>query len=188
MRAVFRSSELVSSAILLMGAIALAGCTPAGDASPEKTHHAATTEVTGPNELEVGRHLVLLGGCNDCHTPGYAQGGGQVPEAQWLVGGAVGFNGPWGTTYPHNLRLTVSGMSEDEWVEMLSTRTASPPMPWPSVRAMSDSEKRAVYRYIKTLGPVGEAAPVALAPGVTPTTPYEVMTPVIPAGAGAPAG
>ena len=33
-----------------------------------------------------GRYLVEIGGCNDCHTPGYAMSGGKVPEKQWLVG------------------------------------------------------------------------------------------------------
>ena len=47
-----------------------------------------------------GRYLVQIGGCNDCHTPGYAMSGGKVPEKQWLTGDAVGWNGPWGTTYP----------------------------------------------------------------------------------------
>lgn len=55
--------------------------------------------------IERGRYLAKIGGCNDCHTPGYGLSGGQVPEAQWLVGDQLGWNGPWGTTYPSNLRL-----------------------------------------------------------------------------------
>lgn len=163
--------------VMLAAVAALAGCTAVEDAP-------TTTQVTGADDIEVGRYLVKVGGCNDCHTPGYIQSGGQTPEAQWLTGSSMGYHGPWGTTYPHNLRLTVANISEDDWVEMLSTRTASPPMPWPSVRALSDDNKRALYRYIKTLGPVGQAAPSALPPGVVPTTPYENLLPVIPGKAG----
>ena len=44
--------------------------------------------------------------CNDCHTPGYMQKGGAVPVGEWLTGTPVGYQGPWGTTYAANLRLT----------------------------------------------------------------------------------
>ncbi|MEJ2396973.1 MAG: cytochrome C, partial [Gammaproteobacteria bacterium] len=30
--------------------------------------------------LERGRYLVRIGGCNDCHTAGYAESGGKTPE------------------------------------------------------------------------------------------------------------
>lgn len=49
--------------------------------------------------VERGRYLVRIAGRNDCHTPGYAERGGDVPEAQWLVGDALGWRGPSGTTY-----------------------------------------------------------------------------------------
>src|SRR4051794_39593567 len=52
-----------------------------------------------------GKYLVQIGGCNDCHTAGYAQNGGQTPTTDWLTGLPVGFRGPWGTSYPANLRL-----------------------------------------------------------------------------------
>jgi mono/diheme cytochrome c family protein len=51
-----------------------------------------------------GRYIVKIAGCNDCHTPGYFQTGGKVPEKEWLVGDKLGWRGPWGTTYPSNLR------------------------------------------------------------------------------------
>lgn len=140
-----------------------------------------TPHVTAAGDIEAGRYLVLVGGCNDCHTPGYAVGGGKVPETEWLKCSGRGFYGPWGTSYPHNLRRTVSLMTEDDWVEMLDTREGLPPMPWPSVRAMADADKRALYRYIKSLPLEGEAAPTALPPGQVPTTGYEDMHPKGPA-------
>lgn len=62
--------------------------------------------------IERGRYIARIAGCNDCHTPGYAMSGGQVPEQAWLTGDAVGWRGPWGTTYPTNLRLRMAAMSE----------------------------------------------------------------------------
>jgi mono/diheme cytochrome c family protein len=55
--------------------------------------------------VERGRYIVKIADCNGCHTTGYAASGGEVPEADWLLGDQVGFSGPWGTTYPPNLRL-----------------------------------------------------------------------------------
>jgi hypothetical protein len=98
--------------------------------------------------------------------------GAQPPEAEWLRGSTEGHTGPWGTTYGKNLRMTVGRMGEDQWVELLATGSSLPPMPWPSVRAMSDADKRAMYRYIASLpGEVGEQAPAALPPGATPPAP-----------------
>lgn len=155
-------------------AVLLAACQP--------TATTTTADVTdGPRvvaatDIEAGRYIVLVGGCNDCHTPQYAQtGGAQPPEAEWLKGSTEGHTGPWGTSYGKNLRLTVAGMTEDQWVEKLATGSSLPPMPWPSVKAMSDADKRAVYRYIKSLpGDPGQPAPAPLPPGVTPPGPPAV--------------
>ena len=50
-----------------------------------------------PNDVARGRYLSLVGGCNDCHTSGFAPSGGKVPEDKWLLGeGVLGFRGPWG--------------------------------------------------------------------------------------------
>jgi len=103
-----------------------------------------------------------------------------VPEEQWLLGTSVGWQGPWGTTFPPNLRLSVQGMTEDQWVEVLHTRKALPPMPWSNVSHMAESDARALYQYIASLGPAGQVAPVAVPPGQTPATPYIPLVPVVP--------
>jgi hypothetical protein len=64
--------------------------------------------------LSTGKHLVLITGCNDCYTAGFAPSGGKVPESKWLLGDKLGFHGPWGTTYPINLREYVSNLAENE--------------------------------------------------------------------------
>ena len=121
-------------------------------------------------DLARGRYLVTIAGCNDCHTPNYPETGGQIPEAQWLTGSQLGWKGPWGVSYPANLRLSVQNYSEDDWLKRASSPML-PPMPWFNVRDMEERDKRALYRYIKSLGPAGEPAPVALAPGAETKTP-----------------
>jgi mono/diheme cytochrome c family protein len=126
--------------------------------------------------LERGRYLVSITGCNDCHTPGYPEAGGNIPESEWLLGNTVGFSGPWGTSYPANLRLVAQALSETEWM----TRARSellPPMPWTALRKMSDSDLRAVYLYIRSLGPKGNPAPTYVLPGKNVATPYIEFTP-----------
>ncbi|WP_298162920.1 cytochrome c [Brevundimonas sp.] len=165
----FRSTIAVAG----VGAALLSGCQ---QASVTVTDSSAGPQVIAASDIEAGRYVVLIGGCNDCHTPQYAvTGGAQPPESEWLQGSNEGHTGPWGTSYGKNLRLTVAGHSEDEWVQLLSTGSSLPPMPWPSVRAMSDADKRAVYRYIKSMpGDPGQPAPPPLPPGTAPTTPPAV--------------
>lgn len=127
-------------------------------------------------EVARGRYLVAISGCNDCHTPGYMESGGKVAEAAWLTGSSVGFSGPWGTTYPTNLRLAVQAMSEATWLKLVRAEMR-PPMPWFSLHHMSDADLRAMYRYIRNLGPAGAPAPAYVPPGQAVTTPYFDFTP-----------
>ena len=122
-------------------------------------------------QVNRGRYLIKIGGCNDCHTPGYGPTGGKVPEEQWLTGDVLGFQGPWGTTYPTNLRLYFKDMTEAEWLKKGRTLNTRPPMPWFNVQAMSTSDLRAMYRYVKSLGPAGKPAPDYLPPDKAPTGP-----------------
>lgn len=120
------------------------------------------------NLVEQGRYLVRIAGCNDCHTSGYAQNGGKVPEDQWLTGDQLGWRGPWGTTYPINLRLHMQNISEAQWVKTAHTARSRPPMPWFNLHAMSTRDLRAIYHFVKALGPAGQAAPAHLPPDQEP--------------------
>ena len=140
--------------------------------------HVAVAADPGANArtIEHGRYIVNISGCNDCHTPGYPESGGKTPRSDWLTGNPVGFQGPWGTTYPANLRLLVQSMSEAQWIARART-PMRPPMPWFSLQAMSDNDLRAIYRFVRHLGPKGEPAPAYAAPGQKVNTPYIVFVP-----------
>lgn len=132
--------------------------------------------------LAKGEYLVKVGGCNDCHTPGYAPGGGKLPKEQWLTGSNQGFMGPWGTTYATNLRLNVSEMSEAQWLVYSGAFHTRPPMPDFTVRELSEQDRRALYRFIASLGRAGQAAPSYLPPGLQPPPPYfQLVLPAAPA-------
>ena len=131
-----------------------------------------------PAQLARGKYLVTIGGCNDCHTPGYMEKGPAVPENQWLTGVPVGFQGPWGTTYPANLRLVVKDMTEAQWVQH-ARQERMRPMPWFNLARMTDADLKAVYAYIRSLGAPGERAPAYVAPGGKVNTPYFVFVPQV---------
>lgn len=86
---------------------------------------AARGEVSVARGLQVS----IIGGCHDCHTEGYSESEGKIDPAKALKGSSIGRQGPWGTTYPGNLRLDASDLSEDGFVRILHTLKASPPMP-----------------------------------------------------------
>jgi hypothetical protein len=146
--------------------------------------HGQTTSDAKSVALSRGQYLTRIGGCNDCHTPGYAEKSDSTPVSQWLTGVPVGFQGPWGTSYAANLRLVVQGMNEAQWVKF-ARLPRLPPMPWYSLRDMSDTDLVALYQFIRSLGPQGEKMPAAVAPGGKVTTPFFVFVPQMPAAAGA---
>jgi len=121
-------------------------------------------------EATRGKYLVQIAGCNDCHTRGYAMTGGKVEEKLWLTGDDLGWTGPWGTTYSPNLRLTANNMTADQFV-ILARSELRPPMPWFNLRAMKDADVKAIYAYLKHLGPAGDPAPAYVPPGKKPAGP-----------------
>lgn len=100
-------------------------------------------------EATRGKYLVQIAGCNDCHTSGYTSSAGKVEEKLWLTGDKLGWRGPWGTTYE-----------------------SRPPMPWFNLRHMTDRDVKAIFAYLKHLGPAGQAAPQYVPADETPGGPF----------------
>jgi len=143
----------------------------------------ATATPGADGTLQRGRYLVTIGGCNDCHTAGFAPSGGKVAQSQWLLGDTLGWNGPWGTTYAPNLRLQLAGMDAPSFRVYARALKARPPMPYWALNAMSDDDLDALLAYVQSLGPAGAPAPVALAPGVAPQGPVVRFPAPLPEGA-----
>ncbi len=178
---------------LALALAAAAGCSSPGQDGTSGTDPGTEGEedrpyVAASSPVEAGAYLVEVAGCNDCHTPGYLEAAGDVPRDRWLTGLSIGFRGPWGTTYPDNLRRTVDRMTEDRWVDTLRERSQKPPMPWFNLHAMSERDLRAIYRFIQSLGEAGEAVPANLPPGREPGTPYYPFVPQPPVDTADPTG
>jgi mono/diheme cytochrome c family protein len=157
----------VRASVILAGLAALAIVT-----APAAYGAESRAEKRTAKQVERGRYLLMLGQCNDCHTDGYAPSDGKVPEKNWLLGSPLGFRGPWGTTYATNLRLSLSKMTEDQWVSYAKALTTRPPMPWFNLNKWSDRDLRSFYRYVRHLKPVGKPAPQPLSPAQAPPPPY----------------
>ncbi len=156
--------------------VAVAAAAAGGSASAQQQSGKKTSA-----EVQRGRYLVQTAGCNDCHTPGYAPSGGKVDEKLWLTGDRLGYRGPWGTTYPPNLRLMAQALTEAQFAARARSSELRPPMPWFALRDMSDGDVRAIYRYLKHAGPAGAAAPAYLPPDKEPAPPF-VQFPAPPKG------
>ena len=133
-----------------------------------------------------GRYLTVIGGCNDCHTAGFAHSGGKVPESEWLKGDPMGWKGPWGTSYAINLRTLFATLTPEAWLSLAKNSKARPPMPAYAFGIMSDQDLIGIYDYIRFLGAAGVAMPTPLPPGEEPKTPYINFVPVMPAGSAIP--
>ena len=156
-------------ALLLLAPIAVwAGLATAADKAADQ------------RQIERGRYLAIVGGCNDCHTPHYMERDGKIPESEWLTGNGLGFQGPWGTTYPANLRLLAQNMTEAQWIAR-ARAPMRPPMPWFNLAKMTDGDLRALHRYLRSRGPKGDPAPAYAQPGTAVKTPYINFSPVMPA-------
>jgi len=163
----------------LLGAGVLMAMTSCGSSAEP----AGPAHVVGKSKEEIGKYLVQVASCNDCHTPGILEGK-PVPESDWLTGVEVGWRGPWGTTYATNLRLSAQIYTEESFVKAMKVRSEHAPMPWASLHAMADDDLGAVYAYTKSLGPKGKPMPRFLPPGAEPETPYISMVPVMPKSGG----
>lgn len=142
----------------------------------------ASPRVTAGSPEEAGRYLILVGGCNDCHTPGWDRSSGRLPASEWLTGSDVGYRGPWGTSYAANLRISAQNLSEEAWVRMFREAAGRPPMPWLNYVTLHEGDLVAMYRFIRSLGEKGVPAPRAVPPGEEPATPYILMVPQQPKG------
>ena len=160
-------SQLLSWALLSLTCVTIPQASIAAD-TPAK----APAKQVGSKDIERGRYLVAIMGCNDCHTENFMAGGAKIPERDRLTGAKLGWRGAWGTTYPTNLRLYYQETTEEQWIQVAREVQRRPPMHYFALNAMPKEDVTAIYRYIRSLGPAGEPAPKSVPPDREPPQPY----------------
>jgi mono/diheme cytochrome c family protein len=170
----------LSSATLMAVATAV---TPALDAVAEDA------------QTKRGKYLVTLGGCNDCHTPGYFFG--KPDMTRFLGGSEVGFEIP-GLGVFHGPNLTpdhdtgLGKWSAEEIATAITKgqrpdgRKLAPIMPWHAFANLTREDSGAMVAYLKSLPPVQNKVPGPFGPNDKPTSFVMKIVPPEPVTTGAP--
>jgi mono/diheme cytochrome c family protein len=126
-----------------------------------------------------GKYLVTLGGCHDCHTPGYFLG---KPDMNRYLGGSeVGFEIPGlGVFYGPNLTpdkdTGLGNWTDEQIIAAIRTgkrpdgRELVPVMPWHAFAALTDEDVRAMVAFLRTIKPVANKVPGPFGPTDKPTS------------------
>jgi mono/diheme cytochrome c family protein len=129
--------------------------------------------------IERGKYLVTLGGCMDCHTPGYFFG--KPDMARFLGGSEVGFEIP-GLGVFHGPNLTpdnetgLGTWSEADIVTAIQAgkrpdgRELAPIMPWRAFASLIPGDAQAIAAFLKSLPPVSNKVPGPFGPSETPAS------------------
>lgn len=150
-----------------------------------------------------GEHLVMSGGCGDCHTPKKMGPMGPEDDSTLLLSGhpakmpapdvdrnameskglfvtqtLTAWVGPWGISYTANITSDETGIgtwNEDQFLfairngkqkGLAGSRMLLPPMPWQSIRYMTDDELKAIFAYLKSTKPISNLVPPPAPPVV----------------------
>lgn len=138
----------------------------------------------GPSSAERGAQLVLLGGCNDCHTPKLPGGKwdkaralsghpADAPLAPDVVGGVstnlmlTSWKGPWGTTLARNItpdkETGIGTWTVADFKKTLRTginpkgEVIRPPMPIDTLQNLPEEDLEAIYAYLMSVKPIRNA-------------------------------
>jgi mono/diheme cytochrome c family protein len=137
-------------------------------------------------QIERGKYLVTISGCNDCHTPGYFLGKPDFSRA--LSGSDVGFAIPGvGAVVGRNLtpdkETGLGDWTADQIVTAFTTgtrpdgRKLSPIMPWQDLANLTADDAQAIAAYLKSLPAMKNAVPGPFGPKEIPSTLVFVIVP-----------
>lgn len=130
-------------------------------------------------QVQRGKYLVGLAGCNDCHTPGYFFG--KPDMTRFLGGSEVGFEIPdLGVFHGPNLTpdhdTGLGKWSTEDIVTAITTghrpdgRILAPIMPWHAFANLTPQDSRAIAAFLESLPPVRNKVPGPFGPSEKPTS------------------
>ena len=134
------------------------------------------------------RYLVTVGGCNDCHTPGYFFG---KPDMSRFLGGSdVGFEIPGqgvfvGSNITPDKRTGIGNWTREQIVKAIQGgerpdgRILAPIMPWHAFATFTADDATAIAAFLQSVKPVSNQVPGPFKPGEKVST---FMFRIIPPG------
>jgi mono/diheme cytochrome c family protein len=128
--------------------------------------------------VERGKYLVTLGGCLDCHTPGYFFG--KPDFSRYLAGSDVGFLLPGlgifvGPNLTSDKETGLGKWTRKQIVEALQTgnlpdgRQLAPIMPWRALAHLTKYDANAMAAFLQSLPPIKNQVAGPFGPSEKPT-------------------
>ena len=149
----------------------------------------AQQKAADQQQINRGRYLIKIGGCNDCHTPGYFMG--KPDMARFLGGSEVGFEIP-GLGVFHGPNLTpdketgLGGWTDAQVLAALQKGTTpegrmlAPIMPYHAFANLTPQDIRAIVAFLRSIPLVQNKVEGPFGPTQAPTV--FVMKVVPPSG------
>ncbi len=126
------------------------------------------------SQIARGKYLVTIGGCNDCHTPGYFLG---KPDMSRFLGGSdVGFEIPGqgvyvGSNITPDKKTGIGSWTREQIVKAIQAgerpdgRILAPIMPWHAFATLTADDAMAIATFLQSLNPVSNQIPGPFKPG-----------------------
>jgi mono/diheme cytochrome c family protein len=143
--------------------------------------------------IERGKYLATIGGCNDCHTPGYFFG---KPDLSRFLGGSdVGFEIPGlgvfvGPNITPDKETGIGEWTPEQIVTAIQKgtrpdgRVLAPIMPWHALARLTANDAAAIAAFLQSIKPVNNRVPGPFGPGEKVSTfMFRIMPPGETAGA-----
>jgi len=126
------------------------------------------------SQIDRGKYLVTLAGCNDCHTPGYFFG--KPDMARYLGGSEVAFEIPGVGAFPgRNItpdkETGIGNWTPEQIVTALQQgqrpdgRTLAPIMPYHAFSYLTKEDAFAIAAFLQSIPPVKNQVPGPFKPG-----------------------
>jgi mono/diheme cytochrome c family protein len=146
-----------AAAIVVLAAVFMAACSKESQSQADR-----------------GKYLVTIGGCNDCHTPGYFFG--KPDMARFLGGSDVGFEIPGlgafaGRNITPDKETGIGNWTDEQITAALTTgqrpdgRHLAPIMPYASFSHLSKEDVAAMVAYLRSVPAVNNKVAGPFKPG-----------------------
>ena len=126
------------------------------------------------SQITRGKYLVTLGGCSDCHTPGYFFGNPDM--SRYLGGSDVGFEIPGQGVFVASNITPDKETGIGRWTpEQIATaiqtgqrpdgRLLAPIMPWHAFAQLTAEDAKAIVAFLQSLEPISNKVLGPFKPG-----------------------